>query len=106
PRPPPLVTSTPHIALARERNRRVGFFEWPEFEAVRSHLPNYLKAPMTVAYYTGWRCASERLTREKKHIVNSMLILEAEEAKNEQPRKFPLDIIPELRETIEQQLEA
>ena len=61
---------------------------------------------MTTAFYTGWRASSELLTREKKHIVNGMLILEAEEAKNEQPRKFPLDIISELRETIEQQLEA
>src|SRR5262249_35624058 len=32
--------------------------------------------------------------------------LEAYEGKNEQPRKFPLDIIPELRKTIEGQLEA
>ena len=103
---PPLVTSTPHIALARERNRRLGFFEWEQFEAVRNHLPGYLRAPMTTAFYTGWRASSELLTREKKHIVNGMLILEAEEAKNEQPRKFPLDIISELRETIEQQLEA
>ena len=101
-----LVTNVPHIALSRERNRRTGFFEWEQFEAVRNNLPDYLKAPMTVAYYTGWRCASELLTREKKHIVNDMLVLEAEEAKNEQPRKFPLDIIPELRDTIEEQLEA
>ena len=101
-----LVTNVPHIALSRERNRRTGFFEWEQFEAVRNHLPDYLKPAMTMAYFTGWRCASELLTREKKHIVNDMLVLEAEEAKNEQPRKFPLDIIPELRDTIEQQLEA
>jgi len=61
---------------------------------------------MTVAYYTGWRAASELLTRQQKHIVNGMLVLEADEAKNEQPRRFPLDVIRELRETVEQQLEA
>jgi hypothetical protein len=33
-----------------------------------------------------------------------MLVLEAYEGKNEQPRKFPLDMIPELKETIERQL--
>jgi integrase len=103
---PPLVTDAPHISLSRERNRRTGFFEWEQFEAVRDHLPDYLKAPMTAAYYTGWRCASELLTREKKHIVGDMLVLEAEEAKNEQPRRFPLESIPELQETIERQLEA
>jgi len=101
-----LVVSVPHIALSRERNRRTGFFEWEQFEAVRNHLPEYLRPVITTAFFTGWRAASELCTREKKHIVNDMLVLEAEEAKNEQPRKFPLDIIPELRETIEQQLEA
>src|SRR5208337_1476706 len=94
------------IKLTRERNRRLGFFEREQFDAVREYLPDYLKPVMTTAYYTGWRCASELLTREKKHLVNGMLVLEAEEAKNDQPRKFPLDIIPELRETIERQLEA
>ncbi len=35
-----------------------------------------------------------------------MLVLEAGEGKTEQPRRFALDVIPELRETIEAQLEA
>jgi hypothetical protein len=73
---------------------------------VRKHLPEYLKAVMTVGYYTGWRVASELLTRERKHVVNGMLILEAGEGKNEEPRRFPLDVIPELRETIERQIES
>jgi len=103
---PPLVTNVPHIALSKERNRRTGFFEREEFEAVRTRFPEYLRPAVTVAYYSGWRLASEVLTREKKHIIDGMLILEADEAKNEQPRRFPLDAIPELRETIEQQLEA
>jgi hypothetical protein len=61
---------------------------------------------MTVAYYTGWRTASELLSRHQKHIINGMLVLEADEAKNEQPRRFPLDVIPELRETVERQHDA
>jgi integrase len=103
---PPLVVNSPYIPLAKERNRRMGFFEWPQFAAVRGQLPDYLKAVMTVAYYTGWRVPSELLTREKKHLVGDMLILEAHETKNEEPRMFPLDVIPELRETIQQQLET
>jgi integrase len=35
-----------------------------------------------------------------------MLVLDFEEGKNDESRQFPLDVIPELRETIEQQLEA
>ncbi|MBE3602178.1 tyrosine-type recombinase/integrase [bacterium] len=100
---PPLVASVPHISLLTERNRRTGFFEWAEFSKLREHLPDYLKPVMTVAYYTGWRVPSELLTRQKHHIVNGMLELAAGEAKNEEPRRFPLDVIPELRETIENQ---
>jgi integrase len=103
---PPLVGNVPYISLMTERNRRTGFFEWEQFTKLREHLPEYLKPVMTVAYYTGWRTPSELLTREKKDIVNGFLVLEAGEAKNEEPRRFPLDVIPELRETIEQQLEA
>lgn len=63
---------------------------------------------MTVAYFTGWRVPSELLTRERKHVAGGMLVLEAYEGKNEQPRKFPLDIpeLRELKETIERQLES
>jgi integrase len=103
---PPLVAAVPYIKLSKERNRRLGFFEWDQFVALRKHLPDYLKPVMTVAYFTGWRVPSELLTRKRTHVTGGMLVLEAYEGKNEQPRKFPLDIIPELNETIERQLEA
>lgn len=38
-----------------------GFFEADEFTAVLPHLPACLKAPLTFAYLTGWRCRSEIL---------------------------------------------
>jgi integrase len=103
---PPLVARVPHIELLKERNRRTGFFEWEQFAALRRHLPEYLKPVMTVAYFTGWRVPSEILTRQKNHIIDGNLVLDAYETKNEQPRKFPLEMIPELQETIEQQLQA
>jgi integrase len=102
---PPLVGTVPHIQLLKERNRRTGFFEWPDFAAVREHLPDYLKPVMTTAYYTGWRAPSEILTRQIRHVIGDKLVLEAYETKNEQPREFPLDMIPELREAIDRQLE-
>jgi hypothetical protein len=61
---------------------------------------------MTVAYYSGWRVASELLTCEMRHIVGDMLVLDFEEGKNDESRQFPLDVIPELHETIDRQLEA
>jgi integrase len=104
---PRMVAEVPSIKLSRERNRRVGFFEREEFDKLCEHLPDYLKPVMTVAYFTGWRVPSELLTRQKAlHIVDGMLVLNAYETKNGQPRKFPLETIPELKETIEQQLQA
>ena len=61
---------------------------------------------MTVAFFTGWRVPSELLTRQSKHVIKGRLVIEAYEAKNERPREFPLDVVPELRETIERQLQA
>jgi integrase len=103
---PPLVARAPFIPLMRERNRRTGFFSYEEFTRLRDNLPDYLKPVMTCAFYTGWRTSSELLTRERRHIVDGMLVLEAGEGKTEQPRRFPLDVIPELRETLEAQLEV
>jgi integrase len=41
-----------------------------------------------------------------RHIVGDMLVLDFEEGKNDESRQFPLDVIPELHETIDRQLEA
>jgi integrase len=103
---PPLVAALLCIKLPKERNRRKGFLEWSEFAAIREHLPGHLKPVMTTAYYTGWRVPSEICSRERRHIRDGMLVLEVYEGKNEEPRLFPLDMVPDLRDTIEQQLEA
>jgi hypothetical protein len=87
---PPLVARVPHIELLKERNRRTGFFEWEQFAGLRKHLPEYLKPVMTVAYFTGWRVPSEILTRQKNHIIDGMLVLDAYETKNEQPESSRL----------------
>ena len=55
------IIRKPHIPLLKENNIRQGFFEWTDFEAVRAHLPEYLLAPMTFAYFTGWRPRDEVL---------------------------------------------
>jgi integrase len=49
----------PNIPLLREDNVRQGFFERPQFEAVRGRLAPELRGLVTVAYITGWRVPSE-----------------------------------------------
>ena len=51
----------PKIKMLQENNARQGFFEWDDFGRVQAKLPEYLKAPMTFAYFTGWRVCSEIL---------------------------------------------
>lgn len=48
-----------HFPRLEESAPRAGFFEADEFYTVLDHLPDCLKAPMTFAYLTGWRCRSE-----------------------------------------------
>jgi integrase len=98
------LMTAPYIQTHKERNRRMGIFTFQDFIAVRDYLPAYLRPAVTVSFYTGWRLASELLTRKKSHLVDGWLVLEAEEAKNDEPRRFPLDLIPELREVVEAQL--
>lgn len=55
------ILRLPHFPRLEESSPRAGFFEPEEFTAVLHHLPACLKAPMTCAYLTGWRCRSEIL---------------------------------------------
>jgi integrase len=56
------VLQRPYIPLLKEDNIRKGFFEREQFDAVRRHLRAPLDHAVTLAYYIGWRMASEILT--------------------------------------------
>jgi integrase len=56
------ISRKPQFIRLSENNVRRGFFERREFEALLANLPDYLCAPVTFAYLTGWRLQSEILT--------------------------------------------
>ncbi len=99
------VIQRPEVSMLREDNRRKGFFEAGEYRAVLEHLPEELKPVIQTAYITGWRIASEILTRQKHHVnlQAEWLRLEPGETKNGEGRNFPLT--PDLREVLEWQIE-
>jgi integrase len=99
------VGRRPHIPMLDERNVRQGFFERPAFEAILRHLPEDLQSVVTVAYLTGWRLASELLTRQWRHVdfTAGWLRLDPGETKNGEGRMFPLTA--ELRAVLEAQRE-
>jgi integrase len=97
------ITKKPYIPLLVERNVRQGFFELREFEAVLAHLPDCLRPPMTFAYYTGWRMASEilRLTWAQVDLEAGTVRLEAHTTKNDDAR--PIYLPQLLLDVLEQQ---
>jgi integrase len=99
------VIQRPEVSMLRENNRRKGFFEAAEYRAVLKHLPDELKPVIHTAYITGWRIASEILTRQKHHVnlEAGWLRLEPGETKNGEGRNFPLT--PDLVEVLKEQLE-
>lgn len=102
---PPLVAKVPKIKLLAEAPARSGFFEVDQFAAIVAQLPEYLRAPLEVARTTGWRIASEVLTRKAKHLdlATGWLRLDPGETKNSEGREFPLT--PQLRAVLVAQRE-
>src|SRR6266849_1563411 len=92
------VVNRPYIAMLEERNRRTGFFEDEQCEAILTHLSEDLRPVFGTAFVTGWRVKSEILTREKSHLdlKAGWLRLEPGETKNDEGRMFPL--LPRLRQ--------
>lgn len=97
--------SVPPVPRLRERNVRTGFFEPPEFLAVRRHLPPAIQPIVTFAYITGWRVQSEVLPLEWRQVdfEAGLVRLEPGSTKNDEGRAFPL--IPELRALLDAQRE-
>ncbi len=96
------VYRAPHIPLLREHNVRKGFFEREQFEAVRNHLPAYLRPVITFAYITGWR-RGEVLSLQWPQVdfAAGTVRLEPGTTKNDDGRLFVMT--PELRECLEAQ---
>ena len=89
------------------KNMRTGFFERAHFEAVRSHLPEAFRGPVTFACLTGWSVPSEILTlRWKQGDFSAGIVrLEPWTTKNDEGRVFPFGVLPELASLLRMQWE-
>jgi integrase len=87
------VVQRPYVAMLREDNRRKGFFEHDQYQAILEHLPPDLKPAITTAYVTGWRINSEVLTRQRHHVDldAGWLRLDPGESKKEERATRPAD---------------
>lgn len=93
------------IELTEPKNRRRGFFEADDFEALAAALPDYLAPVVTFAYYTGWRIPSEVPTRQWRHVDfrEGIVRLEPGETKSGEGRSFPFSALPALKALLEKQ---
>ncbi len=80
----------PYFEMLPENNRRMGFFEQEQYEAVLSHLPDYLKGVLTMGYWTGMRKEEVLgLPWDRVDLFNRLVFLE--KTKNGEDRTLPLN---------------
>jgi len=83
------VNEIPYIPMLKESNVRKGFFEYEEFIALKSVLPDYLRPVVTFAYHTGWRKGEIlALTWDKVDMKRRTIRLDPGETKNEEARNL------------------
>lgn len=88
---PPLVSNSPHIPHLQEHNVRQGFFTEDEYKLLRAVLPDHVKVPLIIAYWTGMRAGEIVMLRwEQVDLERGLLRLEPGTTKNKQGRLIPL----------------
>jgi integrase len=97
-----MLDAMPVVRKLKVDNKRTGRFERHEMESMVEHLPEHLKAPSWVGYFTGWR-ETAVCTRTKAHYDGEFLVLEKAKSKNNVAYEFPVDLEPELRMVLQKQ---
>ncbi len=88
---PPKVVLIPRIPHLPEAPPRQGFFEYPEFVALRSELPESLRPIITFGYLTGCRKGEIiRLRWDQFDLSERIVDLGPDQTKNGEPRTLPL----------------
>ncbi len=86
------LQNAPHIALLKEPPARKGFLELEAFRKLRGELPDYMRAPVTMAFFTGMRLGEiSRLTWQQVDLKDRTLNLNPGETKNDEARIIPLN---------------
>lgn len=94
--------NVPYFPMLKESPPRQGFFERPQYEALSAVLPNYLRLPLALGYFTGMRLSEiVRLRWEQVDFLTGTIMLRAGETKNDSARTIP--IVPQLRVLLSEQ---
>jgi integrase len=94
------LRDVPYFPMLKESAPREGFIERVQYDTLRSALPDYLKLPLALGFYTGMRRGEVvRLKWERVDLLRNRIELRAGETKNGEARSVP--IVPELRSLLE-----
>jgi len=89
------LNAVPYFPMLKESAPRSGFFEREQYDKLFAALPDYLRLPLALGYYTGMRLSEVRNLRwEQVDFLHGMITLRAGETKNDQGRVIP--IVPQL----------
>ena len=99
------LQARPMFPTLRLNNRRQGFFEEEDFQAVLAELPDHLKPLMTVGYLTGWRVRDELCPMAWAQVDLDAGTMRLERSKNNEGRVFPINADPELAAVFQKQRE-
>lgn len=92
----------PYFPLAKEAAPRQGFFEREQYEALSRALPDYLRVPLAVGYFTGMRAGEILSLRwNQVDLLSNSIDLRAGETKYDAARTVP--IVPQLRTLLLEQ---
>ena len=88
---PPLLLNPPHIPHLRENNVRQGFFTEDDYAQLWSVLPDHVKIPFIIGYWTGMRAGEIVTLRwDQVDLARGLLRLEPGTTKNNHGRVIPL----------------
>jgi len=92
----------PYIPMLKESAPRSGFFEPAEYDALYRALPDYLRLPLALGFFTGMRKAEVLgLKWEQVNFLDGCIRLNAGETKSGEGRTIP--VVPQLRTLLIEQ---
>lgn len=101
-----LLPHAPRFESLTISNARAGFFERAEFDALMSHLPDFLRPLITFLYHSGWRIGEVLPLRWSQIDFNLGTVrLDPGTTKNGEGREFPFAAEPVLVAMLDRQRE-
>lgn len=96
------LRNVPHFPTVRESAPRQGFFEREQYETLSAALPDYLRLPLAIGFFTGMRLGEIlALKWDQIDLLADAINLRAGQTKNDDARTIP--IIPQLRALLSNQ---